>query len=106
MSLRGLGRKPRDQASTEIATFFFKGPKSLKDYVVGEAHGQGVDQAEFMIDAIQLDRDLAVKLEPDGERLASYAASAGLSLDNDLAEVISRLTKLGLDAAEMKKRGK
>lgn len=84
----------------------FRLPPELKAYVEEAAETQQRDKTEIMCGALELDRDLGKKLGDVRSRLRVFAEEMGLSMQNDVAEVLSRLVRVGLDAHEAAKKTK
>lgn len=102
MTLRGK-KAGGDNAKLAIS---FRCPPDLWRYIEETAKETGREKTEIIIDAIGLDRDLAVKLGAHADQLAAAAATQGLSLDRDLAEVLARLVRTGLLGTPDDKKGK
>lgn len=94
------GKKTAEGASP---TMSFRCPPDLRRYVKDTAKNTGRDQTEIITDALSLDRDLAMRLKPDQDRLEAFAAANDLDMDQGLAEVLARLVRLGLDSLRVKK---
>ncbi len=99
LSLRG-GREPDEPKG--VVTFRFQ--PELIAYVERVAKEPNRNKTEVVASAIELDRDLDEKLSPDRARLLAFAESQGLSMAEDLAEVLARAVRLGLDALAKPKR--
>lgn len=93
VTLRGKKAK-----AAALPTTSFRCPPDLRHYIEDTAATTGRDQTEVITDALALDRDLAQKLKAEQKRLEAYAAANGLHMDHDLAEVLARLVRAGLDA--------
>lgn len=100
MSLRG---KKYDGTRPMIS---FRCPSPLRHYIDETSESTGRDKTEIITEALELDRDLALKLRLDSERLAAMASSEGLNIDRDLAEVLARLVRAGLEARDSASKSK
>lgn len=102
-SAQRLGKKPRltgvGGGEPEVV-FFFRGPKSLKEYCLAEAKAGDRKLGEFILKAVIFDRDLGGRLEPIEDWVAEFARDNALSLSDDLAEVIRRLVDIAREALE------
>jgi hypothetical protein len=106
VTLRGPKVEEEDVPKPKLVAF--RCPPDLQDYLrTTAASVEGQDQTGVIIDALRLDKDLGLKLNDDRSRLDTYAKSLGLSMYRDLAEIISRLVRKGLDAeGAVPQRGK
>jgi hypothetical protein len=100
VSLRGMGKRRTEAADAQEVSFFFRGPKTLKDYVVLEAHGRETEQGKVILAAIALERDLGDRLASLSDRIEAFAAERNLSLEQDLPEILARLVRRGLGVPE------
>lgn len=89
-------RGKRTDSSGAKQVVSFRCPADLWRYVEEAAQATGRDKTEIIIDAIALDRDLAVKLRAHAAQLEAVADEGEMSLDRDLAEVLARLVRAGL----------
>lgn len=96
LSLRG--RKPEEVESDEEKMVSWRAPLAVRRYIKQEMARSGRTQAAIINEALELDRDLGEKLEAETVRIATFAASIGLSVDADTAEIVARLVRAGLDA--------
>ncbi len=76
----------------------FRCPPDIKEYLDVESGKPNRDQTEVIISALELDRDLDLKLRPNIEHIEAYAASNSLDMDEQLAEILVRLIRGGLEA--------
>ncbi len=91
-------RRPKSGARRMAA---FRLPADVFAYFEIEAAATGRDKTAVVVEAIYLDRDLGRRLAQYRERLEVVAAELGLSLEYDLAEVISKTVERGLEAYEV-----
>lgn len=91
-------RKKSRQRSVSMAV---RVPHDLYEYVRRTAVSPG-RRGEVVRDAITLDRDLAAKIGPDEEAMEAFAKSQSLNMDEDLAEVMARLMRLGIAVFKLK----
>lgn len=98
MSLRG--QKVEENARPMMT---FRCPKELRRYIDETAATFGRDKTEVITDALELDRDLAFKLKPEEGALMAFAKSEGLNVDDDLAEILARLVRVGLMGRKTKR---
>lgn len=101
MTLRG--KKDASRAKPQLS---FRCPPDLRRYIDDTARETGRDKTEIITDALELDRDLAVKLKPHEGNIDAYARSEGLDMDRDLAEILARLVRRGLDADDGRGKGR
>ena len=81
----------------------FRCPPDLQRYIEDTSRETGRSQTEIITDALELDRDLAVKLRPYAGNLDAAARAEGLVIDRDLAEVLARLVRAALDSGRGRK---
>lgn len=110
VSLRGGGDGSAELWDDRLVTWVCPGP--LRRYVKEMARSRSsstksVKEREVYVGALELDRALEEGLKAESVRLRAYAAAQGLDLTGDQAEahfreLVVRLVKAGLDAAEVK----
>jgi predicted transcriptional regulator len=102
VSLRG----PKESEDGPKAVVSFRCSRSLSSYIDEAARAPGRARSEVIISAIELDRDLAQKLRGEVQRIENFASHGDLRMHTDLAEILARLVRRGLDAAEKDNKGK
>lgn len=106
----GGGRGPRPMGlrgskdDSGRQTVSFRLPPELRDYIQHMATEEGRDKTEVICGALELDRDVQDKLQAESARLRAYAEDQGLKMSRDLAEVLARLVRRGLDSHESERR--
>lgn len=84
-----------ESASTIPITF--RCPPELKRYIAEAAAEPGRTKTEVITGALELDRDLAQELRGERELLGEFAKAHSLSMKEELAVVLARLVKRGLE---------
>lgn len=77
-------------------------PSRWVEYIKAEASASGRTQAGVVLDALELEKDVAERLAASKSRLKAFAAERGLDLTDDMSEVFSELIVIGLGCYEKK----
>lgn len=104
--LRGAALTLREpKAADPTKPKIFRLPESFRRYLKGAAVKPRTE-TDVVLDALALDRDLGVLLQPYRARLKAFAEGLGLDLDRHLPKVLAELIVLGLEGAEKERRSK
>ena len=106
LSLRGPKKKETKEAEDTRKVVSFRADAALRAYITETAKETDTDASEVCLAAVKLDRDLAKEMESERVRMQAFAESQGLRMHEDLAIIIARLLRRGLDAVEREKKGK
>lgn len=98
-------RDPKGLDDTRQMTSF-RLPPELRAYVAEAAEAQQRDKTEIMCGALELDRDIGKKLGDVRTQLRVFAEEQGLSMQTDVAEVLAKLVRLGLEAHQIAKKAR
>lgn len=102
VGLRGEDESAPEEWDDKMVAWVCPGP--LRKYVKEQTkrRGKGITERAVYIEALELDKALEEGLSTEGARVRAFAAAQGLDLKRDFAQVIVRLVRAGLDAADVK----
>lgn len=99
-----MGLRGAEDEREEKDTVSFRCPVSLINYVDSEAEASRRTATAVYVAALSLDRVLNARLAPVADRLEAYAREHGMSLRDELGEVIAALVHEALDARRRSKK--
>lgn len=105
LSLRGPKKESGEVEDTRKVVSF-RADAALRAYIAETAKETDTDASEVCLAALKLDRDLAKEMEGERVRMQAFAESQGLRMHEDLAVILARLLRRGLDGVEKDKKGK
>jgi hypothetical protein len=79
----------------------FRLPAEAVSYYETESETSGRSKVDVVVNALYLDRDLSRRLSHVKQKLELAAASMGLDLRLDLAEILAKLVERGLESVEV-----
>ena len=81
-------------------------PPEIRAYLESEAPNVTGGMTSVVISAIELERDIALKLAAETDRIEEFGAAHNLATYKDLADILSRLIRRGLDSYDREKKQK
>lgn len=91
--------RQQQRSKKDHVMYAIRVPPKWKTRATKEATRRGVSMTDLVLDAVELELDLAEQLRPKLERIRVAGAAMGLDPATDEAAILSRLIELGLGVA-------